>query len=209
MIKNKDVEIFEYYGNRVTINIKQKDDKLDFFIHDKGGWVFDTKNIVVALYVLKDKAIKDLMTNSNDDTKIIDILNAKVRYDKELIINSLEEDGDLMWVSWLTKDIFNYGDDKEFIYSMVQDDFYEQGYSDEDDKDSDTIDCAYWDIIDKYDGDKILEKIKEDYESELKYIINESSDYVELTKKIHELSNEISSSSYDYLLDFIAENKAY
>ena len=65
MIKNKEVEIFEYYGNRVTINIKQKDDKLDFFIHDKGGWVFDTKNIVVALYVLKDKAIKDLMTNSN------------------------------------------------------------------------------------------------------------------------------------------------
>lgn len=209
MIKNKDVEIFEYYGNRVTINIKQKDDKLDFFIHDKGGWVFDTKNIVVALYILKDKAIKDLMTNSNDDTKIINILNAKVRYDKELIINSLEEDGDLMWVSWLTKDIFNYGDDKEFIYSMVQDDFYEQGYSDEDAKDSDTIDCAYWDIIDKYDGDKILEKIKEDYESELKYIINESSDYVELTKKIHELSNEISSSAYDYLLDFIAENKTY
>lgn len=209
MIKNKDVEIFEYFGNRVTINIKQKDDKLDFFIHDKGGWVFDTTNIVVALYVLKDKTIKDLMTNSNDDTKIIDILNAKVRYDKELIINSLEDDGDLMWVSWLTKNIFDYGQDSEFIYSIVLEDFLEEGYDDDNEEDSNTIDNAYYSILERYDDDKILEQIKEDYKSELENIINESSDYVELTKKIHELSNEISSSAYDYLLDFIAENKAY
>ena len=55
---------------------------------------------MVALYVLKDKTIKDLISNSLDDTKIISILDSKLEYDKELIINSLEEDGDLQWISW-------------------------------------------------------------------------------------------------------------
>ena len=208
-LKNNDREIFTYYGNRVIVDIQQKNDKLDFFIHDKLGWVFYTKNIVVALFILKDKEIKDLMYNSTDDTKIIDILNAKTIYDKELIINSLEEDGDLQWVSWLTKNIFDYGDDEELIYSIVLEDFLEQGYDDDNDKDSDIINCAYWNIIEHYDNDKILEQIKEDYESELKYIINESSNYIELTEKIHELSDEICSNVYDYLIEFVNDNKAY
>ena len=124
----KDREIFEYYGNRASVTMNLKDNKLKTYIHDYGGWIFDTKNVVVALYVLKDKTIKDLISNSLDDTKIISILDSKLEYDKELIINSLEEDGDLQWISWLTKNYFDYGNDKEYIYSIVTEDFEEQGY---------------------------------------------------------------------------------
>ena len=207
--KDKDVEIFECFGDRVTVDIKKKSDKLHFFIHDKGGWIFDTKNIVVALYILKDKAIKDLKSNSMDDTKIIDILNSKIEYDKELIEDSLKDGGDLQWVSWLTQGVFDYGNDKEFIYSVVLEDFLEEGYDYDKEEDSDIIDNAYWNTLEHYSDDSILEQIKNDYESELKDIINKSPNYIELAEGVSELSNEIKSNVYGYLLDFIQNNKAY
>ena len=209
MIKNKDVEIFEYYGNRASVTMDLKDNKLKTYIHDYSGWIFNTKNVVVALYVLKDKTIKDLISNSLDDTKIISILDSKLEYDKELIINSLEEDGDLQWISWLTKNYFNYGNDKEYIYSIVTEDFEEQGYDYENEEDYKAIDEAYWNLIDKYDSDNLLEEMRDNYKDDIIYIIEKSSSYSELTEEIEELSNEIYLNANDYRLDFIAENQTY
>lgn len=209
MIKNKDVEIFEYFGNMASVTMNLKDNKLKTYIHDYGGWIFDTKNIVVALYVLKDKTIKDLISNSLDDTKIISILDSKLEYDKELIINSLEEDGDLQWISWLTKNYFDYGNDKEYIYSIVTEDFEEQGYDYENEEDYKAIDDAYWSLIDKYDSDNLLEEMRDNYKNDLVNIIEKSSSYSELAEEIEELSNEIYLNANDYILDFIAENQTY
>ena len=205
----KDREIFEYYGNKVTVTMDLKDNKLKTYIHDYSGWIFNTKNVVVALYVLKDKTIKDLISYSSDDTKITSILDSKLEYDKELILNSLEEDGDLQWISWLTKNYFNYGNDKEYIYSMVIEDFEEQGYDYENEEDFKVIDDAYWSLIDKYDSDNLLEEMRDNYKNDLVNIINESSSYSELAEEIEELSNEIYSNAYDYIFSFIGENKTY
>ena len=205
----KDREIFEYYGNKVTVTMDLKDNKLKTYIHDYSGWIFDTKNVVVALYVLKDKTIKDLISYSSDDTKITSILDSKLEYDKELILNSLEEDGDLQWISWLTKNYFNYGNDKEYIYSIVTEDFEEQGYDYENEEDSKVIDDAYWNLIDKYDSDNLLEEMRDNYKNDLVNIINECSSYSQLAEEIEELSNDIYSNVYDYILDFMCENQTY
>ena len=205
----KDREIFECYGNKVTVTMDLKDNKLKTYIHDYSGWIFNTKNVVVALYVLKDKTIKDLMTISLDDTKILSILDSKLEYNKELIINSLEEDGDLQWIAWLTKNYFDYGDDKEYIYSIVTEDFEEQGYDYENEEDSKVIDDAYWSLIDKYDSDNLLEEMRDNYKHDLVYIVNKCSSYSELAEEIEELSNEIYSNANDYILDFICENQTY
>ena len=127
----KDIKVFECYGDRASVTVKQNNDKLKFLVHDFGGWIFDTKNIVVALYVLRDKTIKNLKTYSEDNTKIVDILDNSLEYDKQLILDSLEDGGDLQWFSWLTGNFFDYGSDKECIYDTVLEDLEEQGYSDD------------------------------------------------------------------------------
>ena len=39
---------------------------------------------------------------------------------KELIVNSLEEDGDLQWISWLTKSAYEYGNDTECVSRLLK-----------------------------------------------------------------------------------------
>ena len=205
----KDIKVFECYGDRASVTVKQNNDKLKFLVHDFGGWIFDTKNIVVALYVLRDKTIKNLKTYSEDNTKIVDILDNSLEYDKQLILDSLEDGGDLQWISWLTGNFFDYGSDKECIYDTVLEDLEEQGYSDDNEEDLKFIDNTYCDLIDKYDSDKILESMKKHNKNNLISIINSCNSYSELASEIKELSDRIFCSIYEYIIDFIYENKAY
>ena len=194
--------IFESYNKNFDLTIDNIEDKqLKFFIHDKGGWIFSTKNVVVALHLLYDKTLKDIGEES--EIKILDILNSKVRYNKELIISSLEEDGDLQWISWLCNGAFDYGNDTERLYDYVMDDVFELGLDDE--KEDEEVNRRYDILMESYDSDDILEKIKNDYEDELIEVIEKSDNYLELAEEINRISEDITQSSIDYLLDFMCE----
>lgn len=194
--------IFESYNKNFDLTIDNIEDKqLKFFIHDKWGWIFSTKNVVVALHLLYDKTLKDIGEES--EIKILDILNSKVRYNKELIISSLEEDGDLQWISWLCNGAFDYGNDTERLYDYVMDDVSELGLDDE--KEDEEVNRRYDILMESYDSDDILEKMKNDYEDELIEVIEKSDNYLELAEEINRISEDITQSSIDYLLDFMCE----
>ena len=83
------------------------------------------------------------------------------------------------------------------------DDVSELGLDDE--KEDEEVNRRYDILMESYDSDDILEKMKNDYEDELIEVIEKSDNYLELAEEINRISEDITQSSIDYLLDFMCE----
>ena len=109
----------------------------------------------------------------------------------------------MQWISWLSNGAFDYGNDTERLYDYVMDDVSELGLDDE--KEDEEVNRRYDILMESYDSDDILEKMKNDYEDELIEAIEKSDNYLELAEEINRISEDITQSSIDYLIDFMCE----
>lgn len=203
--------IVNYYGAKVDLLVDLEDGQLKTHIHDRSGWIFDTENVVVAFSIIGDRKPSEL-GYADDTNKIVDIIDSKLPYDKELILNSLDDGGDLNWVYWLSggNAYWMQGYDRDYIYDDIKDIYTEEYLTDEDENEDgytdayyNNIDRVYSKVMETYHEDKIQEQIRIDHEGDLMDIINSSSTWNEFYTNLHVLEQVIQNFLYEYLTEFI------